>query len=146
MDLSIKDFDKLDVYSKSSIATIIILIPFWYIFIYLFNKPFYKESDLLLKGFFTFCFSTIWYFFNIFLMLFDLQVSNRETAMPLVFKFAGLRCVGYLSLYILFAFTTLKLPFLGKLLGAFIWLTILHVLFAIVDKSFFRKRSRVANT
>jgi len=142
MRLSIKDFDKLDVYSKSTIATLLMLFPFWYIFIYLFNKPFYKESDVLLKVLFSFCFSVIWYFFNIFIFLVDLQIYKKEATMPIVFKFAGLRCVGYLSLYIFLAFTSLKLSFVGDLLGAFIWLILLHAISIFVDLLLFGKRNR----
>jgi hypothetical protein len=139
MEFSIKDFDKLDIYSKSTLATVIVLFPFWYIFIFLFNKPFYKESDVFLKVLFAFCFSIIWYFVNIATMLVELQVFRKEEPMPSVFRYSGFRCICYIGIYILLAYTTFKFSFLQYLTGAYVWLIVFNAMAIGVDL-IFRKR------
>jgi hypothetical protein len=140
MEFSIKDFDKLDIYSKSSIASIIVLFPFWYISLYLFNKPFYIQSDIFLKVLFSFCFSIIWFASNIGIMLIELQFLRIVQTMPIVFKYSGFRSVLYLSAYIVIAYTSLKLTYTKYLIGAYSWLILFNAISIGVDVLFKKRK------
>lgn len=57
MEIDIKGFKELDLFSKTTIISIFIMMLFWYISFYLFNKPFYNSSDFFLRIAFAFCLS-----------------------------------------------------------------------------------------
>lgn len=65
-----------------AIILIVILMPFWYMAIYLFQKDFYSRSPHFLVWIFSFCFSFVWFcFFGVITIL--LPEGNIGRHMPL---------------------------------------------------------------
>src|SRR4051812_48360868 len=101
MEISFKDFTKLDIYSRTTIISILILMPFWYISIYLFHKQFYSSSDILLKIVFSFCLSLTWYFANLVLLFLHSQILSTYNSSHSLFITASVLSVFFISAEIL---------------------------------------------
>jgi hypothetical protein len=135
MEFSFKDLDKLDIYSKRSIASVAVLFPFWYVALYLFDKPIYEASDVLLKVLFSFCFSVAWYFSNIFIVLVEYSVLKRVETLPTVFRSAGFLSVLYIGIIMAVAYPS-SIPFRRFLVWAYAGLLIFNAVSLGVDRLF----------
>lgn len=58
---SLKTFVKLDFASKSIVISILILMPFWYVALFLFNRTFITSNPLYVAAIFCFCLTFGWY-------------------------------------------------------------------------------------
>lgn len=94
-------FDKLDVLSKTSIISIAVLMPFWYISIYLINKELFLSLDLVLRIAFSFCFSLVYYFLQVYLAFITSSVNQDDDSENII-KYAGVLAVLSLCLSIVF--------------------------------------------
>ena len=142
MDFSLKDIDKLDIFSKTTIISIIVLMPFWYVSLYLFHKQFYKDSDIYLKIIFSFCFSITWYFVNIIFLIVENSILNRTNDLQNIFKASGFLSVLFISTLIMIYYrqTTSFKDFLYK---DYIYLTSFFILSIIVEKLFSKRKSKL---
>ncbi len=134
MSFEFKDFDKLDLYSKTSIISIVVLMPFWYASIYLFGNHFFINSDLLLKIVFSFCFSISWYFINVLLFVFEqsIKVDISDNLVNL-FKGAGMISVYYLCFVIVIAYSLNIHSYVSFLKTAYYFLIIPYITTIIVE-------------
>jgi hypothetical protein len=135
MEFSIKEFTQLDMHSKSSIASVIVLMPFWYVSLFLFHKSFYKENDVLIKMLFAFCFSATWYYFNILNLRIEYSLRKMSVPSQEVFKFSGIYSVLFISLFIAieyFAYRDTK-SFTHFLVWTYSYMTAFNILSISVD-------------
>lgn len=128
----VTDFDKLHITTKSAVLSIVALIPFWFVSIYLFNKPLYNQHDMFIIGAFCFCFSLTYYALIVFLGLLILQIAddkNENDEMVLII--GGIISVLYLcvvivvSYYFDWCFTTFLLVAYLYLVGRMIFTSII---------------------
>ena len=143
MDLSFKDLDKLDVFSKTTIISILVLMPFWYATLYLFHKQFYLTSDINIKITFSFCFSITWYFINIAFLIIENSIMKRNFDLKNLFNSAGFLSVCFLSMNMLFFFDTTS-TYKGFLVRTFGWLTIFYISAITVNKIFSKRKKNVS--
>lgn len=115
----ISDFNKLHVSLKGISLIVAVLMPFWFISIYLFNKPLYNQQDPYILFSFCFCFSLLWFFISNFFAYFldsnfeeskDLNTFD-EDVLQLTAKFS----VFFISLAILISYY--YTPSFGTFLG-----------------------------
>jgi hypothetical protein len=137
--MDLKFLDKLDIFSKTTIVSIAVLMPFWYASIYLFNRQLFTDSELYLKIVFSFCFAITWYFVNVMFLLIDQAILKREIELGRIFKISSFLSVLYLSLLITIHYkgTSSLENFLFK---DYIYLTTFYVLSISVDKIFSKRR------
>lgn len=99
------DFDKLHVTSKSAILSLVVLFPFWFVSIYLFNRPLYNQGDLYIIGALCFCFSVTYFALNLLLAALAIYITESEDEDgSATFVIGGIISVLYLSLSILFCY------------------------------------------
>ncbi len=60
-----EEFGKLPITVKGMVASVAVCMPFWFVAIYLFDKPLFNTKDYPIIVSFCFCFSLTWYFINI---------------------------------------------------------------------------------
>lgn len=73
----IHDFMALDVYSRSIILSILVLIPYWYIVLYFIDREFAKTPTYI-NIMFCFCLSIVWYLVILLLLSSVVLVFNQE--------------------------------------------------------------------
>jgi|SRR5882724_3845925 len=137
--MDLKFLDKLDIYSKTTVVSIAVLMPFWYASIYLFNRQLFSESELYLKIVFSFCFSITWYFANVMFLLIDQAILKREIELGRIFKISSFLSVLFLSLLITIHYkeTNSLETFLFE---DYAYLTGFYILSISVDKIFSKRK------
>ncbi len=137
--MDLKFLDKLDIYSKTTVVSIIVLMPFWYTSIYLFNKQFFNDSELYLRIVLSFCFSITWYFINVIFLSIDQAILKREILLERIFKISSFLSVLILSLLITIQYKrTNSLEFF--LFKDYAYLTTFYFLSISVDKIFSKRK------
>ena len=137
--MDLKFLDKLDIYSKTTIVSIGVLMPFWYASIYLFNRQFFSDSEMYLKIVFSFCFSITWYFANVMFLLIDQAILKREIELDRIFKISSFLSVLYLSLLITMHYKRTN-SLENFLFMDYVYLTTFYVLSISVDKIFSKRK------
>ena len=137
--MDLKFLDKLDIFSKTTIVSIAVLMPFWYASIYLFNSQLFTDSELYLKIVFSFCFAITWYFVNVMFLLIDQAILKREIELERIFKISSFLSVLFLSLLITMHYkgTNSLETFLFE---DYAYLTGFYILSISVDKIFSKKK------
>ncbi|MFH2141093.1 MAG: hypothetical protein ABIJ97_01625 [Bacteroidota bacterium] len=103
----INDIDKLSIVKKSFVISIPILMPFWYLSIYLFHYSFFQSSNQFYIPFvLTFCLAFCWYLLNIIAtnMALDIQAKifkREESNLEDVLLASSIVSIGYLCLLML---------------------------------------------
>jgi hypothetical protein len=77
MTLSFSDFLKIHYSARAVIIGIALLMPFWYIDIYLFDKRFFNTSQFYIPIVFSFCLSISYLILNSFFAIFYLAALER---------------------------------------------------------------------
>lgn len=102
------EFNKLHLSAKSVILSLAVLMPFWWVAIYVFNKPLYNTKDFFILVPLCFCFSITWYVFNIGIGLGISAVRKKEGEKPIDlqghFIVGGIASIGYLSFAIVLSY------------------------------------------
>jgi hypothetical protein len=114
--------DKLSITVKNIAVSLCILIPFWFMAIYLFHKPLYNSGDYLIIAVFCFCFSITWYFLG---AMIALAIANRFKAddeFQVASLVGGIISILYIALTILltYVFNWSFFVFIGIAYGYFI--------------------------
>ena len=103
----IKDVNELSPRVKNFIISMVCLIPFWYIIIYLFAPDIFKDTDMFLKAPLSFCFSVLWYLVSLALntigmlitcKVFEIEITKKDE--DEVILLGGLDAIIYLSIAI----------------------------------------------
>lgn len=126
-----KYFDKLDSVFKSTIIGIAVLMPFWYISIYLINEKLFFNLDFTLRIAFCFCFSTVLYFCQLSFLIIDMSLKNIED-FDGRFKLAGFLGVFYLCCFITVHYHT-DITYKKFLYSTFIYIVIINTCSILVD-------------
>lgn len=99
------EFNKLHVTSKSAILSLVVLFPFWFVSIYLFNKPLYNQGDLFIIAALCFCFSVTYLALNLILSALAIFVTDSDDDdHSATFAIGGIISVLYLSLSMIFCY------------------------------------------
>ena len=134
-----KFFEKLGVYSKSSIISVAVLMPFWYISIFLINRSLFYSIDITLRLVFVFCFSILLYFLEVFMLILDRSILDIEGNTDGCFKAAGFLSTFYLCGCLLIFYHT-KPSFEHFLFETFVSVATISIVSTYVDYSFKRRR------
>jgi len=123
MTIDFKELKQLDLTTVSVGLSIIGLVPFWFISIFLFNRPFFTDNPIWITAIFCFCFSTLWYMLNLALGIF-IGALFKGADIKIMFLTGGLISIIYLSiaifgLYVLDRHTCIKISFLTFLIVAY---------------------------
>lgn len=139
--MDLKNLKDLDIYSKTTIVSIVILLPFWYVSLFLFNKDFFVTNDLYISFGFTLCFSIIWYFTCVLLLIIAENILKGFADIANCLKTAGFLSVVFICGAILLNHnkTSSYEQFLEKAYGS---LVAINILFAIVDYSFIKLKKK----
>lgn len=126
------EFNKLHVTSKSAVLSLIVLIPFWFVSIYIFNKPLYNQGDLYIIGALCFCFSVTYLALNLILAaLVIYNTDSEDEDGSATFVIGGIVSVLYLSLSIVFCYW-MEWGFKTFVIVAFLYLIIRTAITAIL--------------
>jgi undecaprenyl pyrophosphate phosphatase UppP len=138
----IKDFKDLDVYSKSTIISIIVLMPFWYASLYLYNYDFYLKHDYYIQIVFTFCLSVIWYFMNFIAVIFNKALQNKEIDTSSSFKASGFLSVFVFAIIIVLEYEKKLSSYYNFLQHVYYYTIAAYILFTVIDYFSERKRKK----
>lgn len=126
------DFDKLHVTSKSAVLSLVVLFPFWFVSIYLFNRPLYNQGDLYIIGALCFCFSVTYFALNLLLAALVIYITDSEDEDgSATFVIGGIVSVLYLSLSIIFCYW-MEWGFKTFVFVAFLYLILRTIISAIM--------------
>lgn len=99
------DFEKLHITTKSAVLSLAALVPFWFVSIYLFNKPLYNRGDLYIIGALCFCFSITYYALNILLSSLTLYIVDEQDEEPIgILILGGIVSILYLCVSMLICY------------------------------------------
>ncbi len=152
----ILDFEKLHITIKSSVLTVLGLIPFFFVSIYLFqddlikivgSNPFYDINFFFIICL-CFCLSITWYAMNLILTFiafkFGDYISDDETDIDDIFKSSMVYSIGYLAVSI-FLNVKFDFGFYNFLIIAYGFLVFRMIHISSVWLYYFKKRKKKIN-
>lgn len=139
----LKDLNEFHISLKSFIISIVFIMPFWYVDLFLFKRDFFTTSPFYVPIAFSFCLSVIWFIFHAFnssVMIYINELimkRNKKQEFAFLSVLASLFSICWLSL-LTFIFYLTKLSFLSLILWG-ISITVFRALLWYMTMSFCSK-------
>jgi len=125
-------FDKQNIYTKTTAISIVLLMPFWYVCLFLINKDFFFSIDIVLRVVFSFCLALVWYFEQVFFLLIDRSIKRIENNIEGCFKLAAILSIFSLCVCIAIMYHS-NYSFKSFLYNSLCYIAISNILGTAID-------------